>query len=85
MEFAVQETARYAMVNASASPVDLENYALTKVDDVTGVTFTATSSTSANVNYRTITASYNFTFTMQIVPMSGISLNAVSSVPVSEV
>ncbi|HEY9079906.1 TadE family protein [Magnetovibrio sp.] len=82
MQFAVEQTARYAMVNPSASTATLESYAEGE-STVGGITFSATTSASGGINFRTITASYTFSFLIPIVPIGNISLAAKSSTPIN--
>ena len=84
MQFAVEEAARYAMVNSDASTADLEAYATSEASMLSGITFSASSSTSSGVEFRTITASYTFSFLIPIIPVNGITLSAKSTTPVSE-
>jgi len=82
MQFAVEQTARYAMVNPSVSLAALQTYAANE-STVTGVTFNATTSAMSGVNFRTITASYTFSFLVPLIPMGDIILAARSSTPVN--
>jgi len=82
MQFAVEQAARYAMVNPDATTTALETYA-TDESTVDGITFSAATSTSGGINFRTITASYTFSFIIPIVPIGDISLAAKSSTPVN--
>ena len=82
MQYAVEQTARHAMVNTSVSTTDLETYADAEIN-IPDITFTATTSTSSGMNFRTITASYTFSFLIPIVPVGDITLAARSSTPVS--
>ncbi|MFC1673151.1 TadE/TadG family type IV pilus assembly protein [Pseudomonadota bacterium] len=83
MQFAVEETARYAMVNPSLAPSTLVTYAEGRNTSVSGITFSVTSSTSAGISYRTVTASYNFSFLIPMLPLGDIALDARSSTPVN--
>lgn len=84
MQFAVEETARYAMVNSDATTDDLEAYAEGEASTLSGITFTASTSTSDGINFRTISASYSYSFMIPIIPIGNITLAAKSSTPVSE-
>lgn len=84
MQYATEQTARYAMVTPSASLGALETYA----DDVAGgmvdgITFTAATETIDDIDYRTISASYSFEFMMPLIG-STLALSAKSRTPVNE-
>jgi hypothetical protein len=83
MQFAVEETSRYAMVNPSLSTSALVAYAEAKGAAVSGITFTAASSTSGGVDFRTITATYTYTYLMPILPLGTIPLSAQSATPIN--
>ena len=82
MQFAVEQTARYAMVNPSVTTAALETYAAGE-STIDGITFSATTSATGGINFRTITASYTFSFMIPIVPTGDINLAAKSSTPVN--
>lgn len=82
MQFSVEQTARYAMVNPSATTAALEAYAAGE-STVSGITFSATTSASGGVNFRTITANYTFSFLIPIMPIGDINLAAKSATPVN--
>ena len=85
MQFAVEETARYAMVTPSATTTELTTYAGNKTAaTVSGITYTATETTVGTVDYRTIEASYTFSFLIPLIPMGDIVLGARSSTPINE-
>lgn len=87
MQYAVEETTRYAMVNTSTPMATLESYAQTKLTDTgmssTGITFTATQDTVGSVDYVTISASYNFSVLITLITMPVVTLTAKSRVPLS--
>lgn len=88
LQYAVEETTRYAMVNTSASTSTLEAYATSKLMGVgvssTGVTFQATQDTSGGTNYITITGSYVFQGLTSYLPyFDDVTLNAKSRVPLN--
>ncbi len=87
MQFAVDETARFVIVNTSASSTTLETYAQTTLTDTgmdsTGMTFDAASATISTVTFVTITATYNFTVLIGYVPFPDITLTASSRIPIS--
>ncbi len=62
LQFSVEETTRFAMVNTGASEPTLEAYAATKLAGMnsTGVTFNATIDTTVTPNTVTVTAAYSF-------------------------
>lgn len=82
MQFAVEETTRYAMVNTSASTSALVTYAYTKLSgmDSSGITFTATL-TSGTPNFMTVSGTYDFTALVSLVQLPDFTLNASSRVP----
>lgn len=85
MQFAVEQTARYAIVNTSAPTSALETYAATEIADAgfddAGVTFTATTDTTGGVNFVTISASYDFTTVAGLIPTPDWTLLAMTRVP----
>jgi len=84
IQYAVEQTARYAMVNPNATTAALVIYAGAQSNSIlSGVTYTATSSVSAGVNYRTIQAQYTFVYQIPIIPLGDIVLAAQSSTPVN--
>ena len=84
MQYTVEQTARYAMVNPTLTETELETYATTEGDKMfTGITFTAEATVVGTVNYRNITASYSFDFLMPLVNLTGIPLVAKSRTPVN--
>ena len=82
MQFAVEETTRYAMVNTSASTSTLVTYAYTKLSGMnsTGITFTATL-TTGTPNFMTVAGTYDFTALVSLVELPDFTLNASSRVP----
>lgn len=87
MQYALEETARYAIVNASASTSSLEAYAESKISGVfvdgAAVTVSASTSISGGVTYMLITASYTFTVLVPIVKIPSVTLQARSQIPIS--
>ena len=93
MQFAVEQTARYAMVNPDDTIAELEDHAdieIAKVD-LDGVTFTATSSTVDDVSFRTITGTCTFKFLIPaadmlgwVVDLSDVVIQAQSITPVND-
>lgn len=85
MQYAVEETARYAIVNTSAAIATLESYAQTKLTESgmnsSGITFTATQDTTGGIDYMTISASYNFQVLITLIEMPAVTLTAKSRVP----
>lgn len=87
MQFAVDETARFVIVNTSASTTTLETYAQTAVTDTgmgsTGMTFSASSATTSDGTFITISATYDFSVLIGYVPFPDITLTASSRIPIS--
>jgi len=88
MQFALEETARYAIVNASAGESELETEFLSKMvgfPDAGSITFSANLSASGGVNYMEITSQYTFTPFAGALPASwsAMSLSAKARIPVS--
>ena len=86
LQFAVEETTRYAMVNPSADTATLETYAGNQVFGATVVTsgnFSASTETSGGVTYVVITGTYAFESLVPLIPLPDITLSAKSRVPVS--
>jgi len=85
LQFAVEEAARYAIVNSSATTSTLVTYAQTQFTNsglsAVGVTFTATQDTVSSVNYMSVTGSYSFSVLVPIVPIPDVTLNSKSRVP----
>jgi len=82
----VEQSTRFAMVNPSATKAALETYAAAKADPMfAGITFTAdvpATDVVSSVYYRTITATYTFSYMMPIV-LGDVSLTTMSRVPVN--
>jgi|GEM_PF-1136007 len=87
MQYAVQQSARHAMVNPSVSQTTLETYADNSAGTMfSGITFTADvpgTDVVGGVYYRTISANYNFNYYIPIINLSNIPLTARSRVPVN--
>lgn len=90
MQYAVEQTTRFAMVNPSATQNALEAYADGQVSGLfTGITFTADApgtdvDVTTGVYYRTVSASYSFNYLIPLVTLSDIPLSASSRTPVNE-
>jgi len=86
MQTAVEQSTRFAMVNPSATKAALETYAAGKADPMfAGITFTAdvpATDVVSSIYYRTITATYTFSYMMPIV-LGDVSLTTMSRVPVN--
>ncbi|TCS64018.1 TadE/TadG family type IV pilus assembly protein [Varunaivibrio sulfuroxidans] len=84
MQYAVEQTARYAMVNPTATNTTLTTYAVSQVNglDPSGITFNAADSTVSGTAFKTITASYTYTFSIPFVTLADAVLSAKSSAPV---
>jgi len=83
MQFAAEETTRYAIVNTSATTSDIETYATNVVStygvSTTNMTFSATSSATIV----SITITYTFSTIIPLLSIPDISLNAKSQLPLS--
>jgi Flp pilus assembly protein TadG len=86
LQFAIEQTARHAVVNTSLTTDELETYAATQLPSLSGddITFTATSTSTGGFDYVTLSASYSFTTVIPIVDIPTIALNASTRVPISE-
>ncbi len=87
LQYACEETARYYIVNNSASATTLKAQAQTFLSD-TGVTvatnpFTASVDTSTTPDTMTITATYTFTALVPFIPFPNVTLNAKSVIRAS--
>lgn len=87
MQYGVEQTARYAMVNPTATAADLETYANGQIDTMfAGITFTANAPGTDvvdGVNFRTVSASYSFNYIMPFVTLSDVPLAASIRTPVN--
>ncbi len=87
MQYAVEETTRYAIVNTSATTSTLATYASTAFTSsgisITGVTFSATEATTGGITYMSITGSYDFSVIVPLVPIPDITISAKSRIPIS--
>lgn len=83
MQYAVEETARYALVNTSKTTAELETYALSKLSasgvKTTGMTFNVT----GDGTYADIQVSYTFQTLTSLLPFPTLNLTAKSRVPLS--
>lgn len=86
LQFAVEETARYAIVTSTATTSDLETYAATSLSNsgtnVSGATFSVTQEIADSRTYMSIVATYSFTVIIPIVSLPDMTLNAKSRVPI---
>lgn len=83
MQYAVERTARYYMVNNSKTTAELAAYADAELDAVGvtyGVTFTATLDTSTTPDTMTVIGSFDFQVLVTIIPFPDVTLTAQSSV-----
>lgn len=88
LQYAVEETTRFAMVNTSSSNSTLEAYATTILTGTgvssTGVTFTAAQDTSGSTTFITVTGSYLFSGLTSYLPyLDNVTLNARSRAPLN--
>jgi len=87
LQFAVEEAARYAIVNTSASTATVATQAQTSCTgtgmsaNVCNGAFAAVQDTTGGRTYVSITATYNFQVIAGIVPYPDVTLNAKSRVP----
>ena len=83
MQYAVEETSRYALVNTSFSAATLQTYAESKLSDAgvgtTGMSFTIT----ADGTVADIQVSYSFETLTSLLPFPSLALTAKSRVPLS--
>ena len=87
LQFAVEEAARFAIVNTSATTATVATAAQTACTG-TGMTtnvctgaFSAAQDTTGGKTYVSITATYDFQVIAGIVPFPDVTLNAKSRVP----
>lgn len=84
MQYAVERTTRYYMVNNSASTTTLETYANDELKSVGVILpanpFTATPDTSTTPDTMTITGTFTFETIVPFIPIPDITLTALSSV-----
>lgn len=86
MQFAIDEAARYAMVNTSATNSTIQTYATGKLYGLSSstVTVAVTDQTISSVSYKVITATSTFTFLVgDILPYGSITLTRTSKAPVN--
>ena len=87
MQYAVEQTTRYAMVNPTATQLTLETYADNQVGTMfSGIVFTADApgtTVVGGVSYRTVSATYTFNYLMPLVTLSNVPLTATSRTPVN--
>ncbi|MBF0246677.1 MAG: pilus assembly protein [Alphaproteobacteria bacterium] len=87
MQYGVEQTARYVMVNPEVSQADLETYAQEQVSNMfDGITFTADepgADVVGGVSYRTVSASYLFDYMMPLVDLTNVPLSTSLRTPVN--
>lgn len=85
MQYVVEQSTRYAMVNQNITVGALEAYAYAQEASVfnSGAAFTAAIDASGPINYMSVTGTYNFTFMTPLVGTT-LVLNAKSVTPISE-
>ena len=87
MQFAAEETTRHFIVNNSKTTAQLKTFAeqaLTGTGmNLTGITFTATQSTSGSIDIMIVTGTYTFEPVVPFIPFPAVTLNARSSVPLN--
>lgn len=87
MQYAVEEAARYAIINTDATTAQVTSYAAGKVPgtwNVDSSNFSTSTSTSGGVKYYTITGSYDFVPMVTIIKMNPFTLEARARVPVRD-
>ncbi len=88
MQFAVEETARFALVNTSATTTALETYAAAEMASAgfndANVVFTATPDTTGGVDFMTISATYDFNLVSGLIPFDDLQLLAMTRVPLEQ-
>lgn len=87
LQFAVEETARHAIVNSGASTATLKEYAENSLANsganAASATFTVTQEITGSRTYMSIVGTYNFTVIVPLVGLPDITLNAKSRFPIS--
>ena len=83
MQFAMEETSRYALVNTGATTSTLESYATTIISNYGVPTSGMTVSATSTATYISIQASYTFQTIIPLLSIPDISLTAMSRVPIS--
>jgi Flp pilus assembly protein TadG len=87
MQYAVEQAARYVMVNPTISQTALETYAENQAATLfSEITFTADAPGTdvvGEVTYRTISADYTFNYMMPLMPVGDVPLNVISRTPVN--
>lgn len=84
MQFSIDEAGRYAMLNSTATDVQIISTAKANLYglDPTSFTVTSTSQTVSGINYKQIIATYNFTFAVpNLLPFGNIALTRQTQVP----
>lgn len=87
MQSTVEQCARYAMVNPSATQATVEAYAdawaASMYSDITFVADAPGTDVVGGIYYRTITATYTFSYMTPIVTVGDVVLTAKSRIPVN--
>ncbi len=85
MQLAVTEAGRYVMIHTTANDATLTSVATSSLYGLNPANFTLSFSnaTNAGINYKVVTAVYNYNFiTHNILGTSAITLTASSKVPI---
>lgn len=84
LQFAADETGRYAMAHATATSSDLTSFLKSKVSsgvDPNQVAVAVVNDTTGGVKFVTVTADYTFSFLSAIIPYGPIQLTGRTRVP----
>jgi Flp pilus assembly protein TadG len=85
MQYAAEETTRYAIVNSSATTTDLEAYATTALSNsgmkISGASFIATLTVSGTITFIQVTGTYSFSSLVPLVPFPDVTLSVKSRIP----
>jgi Flp pilus assembly protein TadG len=83
IEYAAEQTARWAMVNTAATDSQLKARALAQFDGVSGGTPVVSigHDTANGVNFLTVTLTYNFEFFVDFMGIGNLPLRGESRVP----
>lgn len=83
MQYAVEETARFVMVNQDSTTGEVEAEALTRYAGPNGANVTFIADNTTDTAFMDITATYTFDFIIPITGMPQINLQAQSKTPIN--